>query len=375
MTTQKHIVLLTGGTGGHIFPAQALASELQKLGHKLHIFTDQRANTFPTTGTQFSYEYIYTSRISGANPLKILTASIKIIKGFLQARRILKQLTPDAVVSFGGYAPLPAILAAQSLGVPTLLHEQNAVLGRANRLSAYLTNRICLSYQTTQKIPKKAAHIVKLTGTPVRDAFQHARLTPYKALTESDPVNLLVIGGSQGARILSVILPQAIAALPPEIRARLSITQQCRPEDLDSVKAQYDTLNVKAELQSFIQNIAECIEKSHLIISRAGASSISEITCVGRPSILVPYPFAINDHQTANGATLAETGGATLIANNMFTPERLSETLKALITTPDCLAEMAAAAREFGKPNATDALTQEVMNLTLAPNTERNSLC
>ncbi len=348
------IVLAAGGTGGHVFPAEALARELLGRGLRVVLFTDNR-------GTKFSADVsVETISIRASALGKGLTGKLRGLfhmgVGVLQARKALKRLAPAAVVGFGGYPSLPTLYAAARLGIPLLLHEQNAVLGRANKAMMGKAKVVATSFPHVVGLtPQSAARIV-MTGNPVRPAFAAFRAMPYPALTDDGPVRLLVMGGSLGARIFSQIVPKAVALLPAHVRSRLVIAQQARAEDLENARSAFAGAGVEAELMPFFHDVPERIASAHLVICRAGGSTIAELTAIGRPSILVPFPHGLAGEQLANAESLAEAGGAFLIPEQAFTPEALSVRLEALLSLPDNLAKTATAARAWGTITAADNL-------------------
>ncbi len=352
----KLIALTAGGTGGHVFPAEALASELQARGYDLALITDRRGQAFGGTLGRIATHRIHAGGLAGRGALARLRALTELGAGWLQARALLKSLKPAAVIGFGGYASVPAMLAATSAGIPTALHEQNAVLGRANRLLAPRVTRIATCYAQVSHLAAGLRGKVAQTGMPVRPQIIARRDQPYPALEAGGPVRILVLGGSQGARILSDVLPAALARLPEPLRARIDLSQQCRPEDLDAVRAAYAGSGVKATLESFFQDVPERMAAAHLVIARAGASTVGELTALGRPAILVPYPYAIDDHQTANAHAVDEAGGGWMIPQPAFTPESLAGRLDSLFSLPGSLTRAAACARAAGVPDAAQRL-------------------
>lgn len=357
------VLLAAGGTGGHVFPAEALASVLIERGHRLGLVTDRRGHAYGGTLGSLETFRIAAGGIAGRGLLSKLRAVAELGLGVIQARALLKRLRPAVVVGFGGYASVPTMVAATWLGIPTAIHEQNAVLGRANRLLAGRVRRIATSYAHVLHVAPEWTAKVGHTGMPVRAAIAALRDAPYPALGDTGPIRLLVLGGSQGARILSEVIPAALAALPPAIRARLSVAQQCRPEDLDGVRAAYAAAGIEATLDSFFADVPERMSAAHLVIARSGASTVAELTALGRPAILVPYPHAIDDHQTANARAVDEAGGAWLMPQPAFTPDALAGRLESLFTQPGTLARAAGCARAAGRPDAAALLADLVSAL------------
>ncbi|HLO74969.1 MAG TPA: undecaprenyldiphospho-muramoylpentapeptide beta-N-acetylglucosaminyltransferase [Magnetospirillum sp.] len=365
------VLLAAGGTGGHVFPAESLASVLMERGWRLGLVTDRRGHAYGGTLGSLETFRIAAGGIAGRGVLSKLRGVAELGLGVLQARSLLKRLRPAAVVGFGGYASVPTMVAATMLGIPTAIHEQNAVLGRANRLLAGRVNRIGTSYAVVQHLDAAWRAKVTHTGMPVRAAVAALRDAPYPALTEGQPIRLLVLGGSQGARVLSEVVPAALAALPEGLRARLSVSQQCRPEDLDMVRAAYAGSGIDATLDSFFSDVPERMSGAHLVIARSGASTVAELTALGRPAILVPYPHAIDDHQTANARAVDEAGGAWLMPQPAFTSDALASRLESLFTQPGTLARAAGCARAAGRPDAAALLADLVAAL---PGTQKESL-
>jgi len=360
------VVLTAGGTGGHVFPAEALAVALLDRGYDLALVTDRRGQAYGGTLGRLSTFRICAGGIAGRGIAARLRGIAELGVGFFQARALLARLKPAAVIGFGGYASVPAMMAATSAGFPTALHEQNAVLGRANRLLAPRVDRIATCYESLSHLAPAWRDKVVQTGMPVRPAIAAQRNTDYPPLTDDGPLRLLVLGGSQGARILSEVIPAALARLPEAMRKRLRVSQQCRPEDLDAVRAAYAGSGIEAALESFFHDVPERLATAHLVIARSGASTVAELTALGRPAILVPYPHAIDDHQTANAHAIDDVGGGWLIPQPAFTAETLAARLESLFALPGSLTRAAACARTAGVPDAAARLADLVGNLIKA---------
>ncbi|MAO54636.1 MAG: undecaprenyldiphospho-muramoylpentapeptide beta-N-acetylglucosaminyltransferase [Rhodospirillaceae bacterium] len=356
-------VLAAGGTGGHVFPAEALAAELSGRGFRLALITDRRGGGFGGALADLETHHIRAGGIAGKRFTARIESVFELGLGMLQARSLLAKLKPDAVIGFGGYASVPTMMAATWAGLATAIHEQNGVLGRANRLLATRVRRIATSIDGTQMIPDAAKSKVRLTGMPVRPAILAARDTAYAEITDKGPLNLLVTGGSQGARVLSDVVPAALAALNDNLKKRLTVTQQCRAEDLDRVGKIYDGAGIKADLKSFFDDVPQRLAAAHLVIARAGASSVAEMTAVGRPSILVPLPHAIDNHQFVNAQAVDEAGAGWLMAEDVFTAERLAGRLASLFENPRHLSHAATAAKRIGRPDAAHALADLVAEM------------
>ncbi len=352
------IVLAAGGTAGHLFPAEALASELTRRGRRVAVMTDQRSAA--QARESFDGRELFVLRgagLAGRGPLRAAVGAAALGMGFVQARGLLGPLGASAVVGFGGYPAVAPVLAARLLRRrPVLvLHEQNAVLGRANRLLARFADRLALSFQETQAVP--GGIMARVTGDPVRPAIQALAGRPYAPPGASaGTVRLLVLGGSLGARVLSDLLPPALATLPADLCERLRVAQQCRAEDLERVRVAYAALGIEAELSAFFPDIAERLAQAHLVVARAGAGTVAELACAGRPALLVPLPGAIDDHQRWNaralGAELAEQAG--------LTAEALGTRLASLLAAPDRLSALAHEAARRARPDAASLLADLV---------------
>ena len=355
------IILVAGGTGGHVFPAQALAAELQGRECTLALFTDRRGGSWGNELEGVDYHHIRAGQVTTGNLIARARGSLALFFGLLKARRLLRELKPNVVVGFGSYASVPAMMAATRLGIPTLIHEQNALLGRANRLLAPHVSAIATSFPNVAGIEPEDQDKVRLTGNPVRPGIRALAEKPYPPLTPSGPIHLLVLGGSQGATVFSEVIPETLSRLTKEMRARLKLSQQCRPEDIDKVSAAYDRLRLKAELATFFEDVSERIGEAHCVISRAGASTTAELTVAGRPAILVPYPHAAGDHQTLNARAVEAAGAALVMPEANFTAQTLSARLKLLFNYPIDLGRMAERAARFGRVNAAATLADLVI--------------
>ena len=358
--TGRLALIAAGGTGGHMFPAQALAEALQAQGWRVVLSTDARglryAGGFPPAVTRRQVASASTAR---GGMLGKLAAPFRIARGVLSAVAQMRADRPAVVVGFGGYPSIPALTAARLLGIPAMIHEQNGVMGRVNTIFAPRVARVaCGTWPTALPKGVSAAH----TGNPVRASVLAVLDQPYQA--PRDSLDILVIGGSQGARILSDPVAGAIAALPDRLRARLTVTHQLRPEDLDRVRAAYETAGIRAEVAPFFDDVPARMAQAQLVIARAGASSVAEITAIGRPAILVPYAAAAGDHQTANARPLAEAGAAVVLPESDLTPARLIEAITDILTDPPRAAAMAGAARALGRPDAAARLLDLVKDLT-----------
>ena len=351
------ILLCAGGTGGHLFPAEAVAHELKKRGYTIHLAADDRVERFADKFPAEAIHQIKSATLGSKNPIAILKTLKSLWLGYKQSRMLLVKLKPAVVVGFGGYPTVPPLLAATRLKIPTLVHESNAVLGRANRLLSKKVNKVAIGFGETKHMGD--VH-VSVTGNPVRPDILKAAIQNYSQRTVDAKFNLLVFGGSQGAAFFSEVLPQACKLLTKDERKVLNIVQQARPEDKAAVIAAYKEMGIKAEVDYFFGDMASRLQASHLVISRAGASTVSELSVMGRPAILVPYPHALDHDQATNAAAVAGEGGATLFDQSALTPDILADELSRAIADPKKLALAAKNAKRTGKPDATKALANMI---------------
>jgi UDP-N-acetylglucosamine--N-acetylmuramyl-(pentapeptide) pyrophosphoryl-undecaprenol N-acetylglucosamine transferase len=346
-----NFVLAAGGTGGHMIPAHALAAELKGRGYGVLLITDERGARFPGLFEGMPVHILPAGRLGGG-PIGWLKAFGSVVKGRGEAKRLYRDHRPDAVVGFGGYPAFPSLLAASAMNIPTILHEQNAVLGRVNRLLAGDAVAIGTAYDRVDRLKPRYADKAVLVGNPVRAEIAKLGELPFPAFDEVAPLKILVTGGSQGASVLSQVVPAGLGMLAPQLRRRLQVVQQCRPEDIDRVRVQYAELGIPAELMTYIEDMAEKIADAHLVIGRAGASTVAELTAAGRPAILIPFAAATDDHQTANAREMVKAGGARAIQEASFTPEVLARQIEALAMDPVALANAAGRALSVGHPHA-----------------------
>ncbi len=359
--TRPHLVVLAaGGTGGHVFPAEALAVELTGRGQRLAAITDRRGGAWKGALGSIETHRILAGGVAGKSLAALLKSGPELAIGTWQARALLKRLAPKAVIGFGGYASVPTMLAACFGGYRTAIHEQNAVLGRANRLLATRVRHIATSFEKSEGVPEEAAAKVVHTGMPVRAAVAAVADRPYPAFAADRPLSLVVFGGSQGARVFSDVVPAALAAFGADLKTRLRVTQQCRPEDIEAARARYRDAGIAAELATFFDDLPERLASAHLVIGRAGASTCAEMLVVGRPGILVPYPHAIDDHQTRNAHAIDEAGAGWLMPETSFTAASLAERLQSLLGLPAILEKAAAAAKAVGNADAAKRLADMV---------------
>jgi UDP-N-acetylglucosamine--N-acetylmuramyl-(pentapeptide) pyrophosphoryl-undecaprenol N-acetylglucosamine transferase len=363
----RHYVLAAGGTGGHLIPAFVLAQELERRGHHVALITDARGAAIPGKPKSLTTHVLPAGRIAGMNPIGWAKGAKAIMEGRRMALRLFDSFQPSCVVGFGGYPALPALMAATSAKIPTVLHEQNAVLGRVNRFLAGKVDALATSYREVDRVAPKHLHKIHLVGNPVRDDVLKLRDEPYPPFTEEGLLRVLVTGGSQGARVLSEVVPDGLAMLQPALRSRLQVTQQCRAEDIDAVRNRYASHDIPAELGTYFEDMAARMADAHLFIGRAGASTVAELTAVGRPAILIPLPIATDDHQAANTREIVAAGGARSIRQEKFTASELAKQIQAMAQQPQTLANAAHAAWNCGYPNAGRDLADLVESFGGAP--------
>jgi UDP-N-acetylglucosamine--N-acetylmuramyl-(pentapeptide) pyrophosphoryl-undecaprenol N-acetylglucosamine transferase len=349
---QRCIVVAAGGTGGHLFPAFALAEELQRRGYAVELMTDMRGDRYGSGFPARAIHKVHSATLKGRSPLALANTGATLARGVREAYALLGRIKPSAVVGFGGYSTFPPLLAARLRKIPTALHEQNAVMGRANRMLARRATAIAASFEGTKSLEPATLAKTTVTGNPVRQAVIDWSRQPYAAPDQSGPIRLLVFGGSQGARYFSESVPPALALLPSDLRQRLSVVQQCREEDLAAVKDAFARAEIATSLAVFFPNLPEIMASSHLVIARAGASSVAELAVMGRPSVLVPLPHALDNDQLQNATRLAESGGCWCIEQKALSPERLAQLLEQVFREPARLSFSADAARRIGRPDA-----------------------
>ncbi|HVZ99962.1 MAG TPA: undecaprenyldiphospho-muramoylpentapeptide beta-N-acetylglucosaminyltransferase [Caulobacterales bacterium] len=353
--SKKIVLIAAGGTGGHLFPAAAFAEEMFRRGWRVVLMTDARGRRYAEGFPAERIEDVPAASLSG-NPFKAVPALFKIYRGIRAANQRLSDLQPALVAGFGGYPSFPALMAARQQRIPILIHEQNAVLGRVNRAMAKNAAAVACGFERLDRLPPEAASRKHVTGNPVRLPILAARERPYAEPPAGGRIHLLVIGGSQGARLFGEVIPAAVALLPAELRARLDVAQQVREEQLKSAQKAYEKTGVRAEVATFFSDVGPRLAAAHLVIARAGASSVTELQAAGRPAILIPFAAAADDHQTANAEGLTSVGAADLFTEADFTPASLAATLERRFADPHGLAVRAAAARAAGKPDAARSL-------------------
>ena len=363
MKKELSVMLAAGGTGGHLFPAFALAEELGRRGIAVDLITDMRGDRY---GSGFPARAVYqvpAATLASRSPVAAAKTALALARGTKAAYSIIGKVKPSVVVGFGGYPSYPPLAAARLRGVPTAVHEQNAVLGRANRLLAKSVTAIATSFEVTKFLDGALQAKAQFTGNPVRQAVGEAARRAFEVPHDMGPLNLLVFGGSQGARYFSDTVPPALALLPAELRSRLRVVQQAREEDLERTKAAYLQSGIAAEVAPFFKDLPERMAAAHLVIGRAGASTVAELTVIGRPSLLVPLPHALDNDQLNNARRLAESGGGWCIEQKDLSVERLANEIQRATAAPQALAAAAEAAKKAGKPDAVSRLADFVLAL------------
>jgi UDP-N-acetylglucosamine--N-acetylmuramyl-(pentapeptide) pyrophosphoryl-undecaprenol N-acetylglucosamine transferase len=363
MTTSSLILLAAGGTGGHLFPAEALGVELIRRGFRVRLATDSRALRYSGLFSKDTIDVVPSATVRSRTPWSLAHTGLMLAAGTAVSLNLMRRLKPAAVVGFGGYPTMPPLLAAKLLGVPGIIHEANAVLGRANRFLSGRVSAIATSLPGVLDRDPALAGKTTTVGTPMRPAVLAAAAVKYVAPEPAGPFRLLVVGGSQGARVMADSVPGAIERLEPALWHRLVLTQQVREEDMARVRAVYDRLKINAELAPFFSDLPARLASNHLVVSRSGAGTVAELAAIGRPSILVPLPGAIDQDQFANAGVLAQVNGALRIPQADFTPDRLAAEISALAAEPARLAVMAASARSAGRLDAAERLADLVMKV------------
>jgi len=363
MTPAPLILLAAGGTGGHLFPAEALAVELIRRGLRVRLVTDARALRYSGLFSKDMIDVVPSETVRGRSPVALARTGLMLAAGTVVAFNLIRRLKPAAIIGFGGYPTVPPLIAARLAGVPGLIHDANAVLGRANRFLSGHVRAIATSLPGVLDRDPALAGKTTTVGTPMRPAILAAAAVPYVVPVADGPFRLIVVGGSQGARVMSDIVPGAIERLDPALQGRLVLTQQVRDEDMARVRAAYDRLRITAELAPFFTDLPARLAANHLIVSRSGAGTVAELAAIGRPSILVPLPGAIDQDQFANAGVLSQVDASIRIQQSDFTSERLASEIAALAATPERLAAMAAHARRVGRLDAAERLADLVVKV------------
>ncbi|MCK6418030.1 MAG: undecaprenyldiphospho-muramoylpentapeptide beta-N-acetylglucosaminyltransferase [Alphaproteobacteria bacterium] len=354
----KTIVLSTGGTGGHVSPAAALAQVLRARGHRVLVMTDVRGQKYAPMFGDIPLMVLPAATLSGSVVARLRGVGI-LLFGLFKVLRVLRRLRPDAVVGFGGYPSLLPVLGAQVLGIKTYVHEQNAVLGLANVIAAHRAKALALSLPQTHGVPRGARSVV--VGNPVRAEIAALASEPYPPLAADGGLQVLVMGGSLGAKIFSDVMPAALALLPEALRARVRLTQQARAQDVEALRAAYAQAGVNAQVSAFIDDVASALRDAHLVIARAGGSTVAELAAVGRPAVFVPYPHHKDRQQFKNAQELVRNGGAVLMDEADMTAQALADILEKYLNNYNLLCDMAARARSCGRPQAAERLADLVL--------------
>ncbi|MCA0406518.1 MAG: undecaprenyldiphospho-muramoylpentapeptide beta-N-acetylglucosaminyltransferase [Proteobacteria bacterium] len=359
---KRPILLAAGGTGGHLFPAEALAEVLTQRGQQVALVTDTRVDAWVARFPGDVYT-LTAGTVTGSGLWSKVRGTLRLVRGVFQASGIIGQIKPKAIVGFGGYPTVPPVLVGSMKGIPTIIHEGNAVMGRANRFLAPRVTRIATGFPLKHNaFPDKT----ELTGNPVRKPVLRAAEKAYPALEEGGEIRILAFGGSQGARVMSDVVPNALHNLPEELRTRLRVTQQARDEDVFRVQTSYTKHGIKAEVAAFFSDLPSRMAESHLVIARAGASTVSELSVIGRPGILVPLPGALDQDQASNAEVISAAGGAIIMPQSQFSPNHLADLVAELVNEPGKLERMAQGARSIGVADAASRLASEVLSM-IAP--------
>jgi len=354
-------MLAAGGTGGHLFPAQALAEELVGRGFRIHLMTDERVRDY---GKNFPAETVHvvpSATLGFSEPLKVPGRLLRLFKGYRLSKELIARHGAAAVAGFGGYPSLPPLVAATHMGVPSLVHEQNSVLGRANRILAKRVSAVATSFEAVRNVPEGAK--ITLTGNPVRAVVKMVAGAAYPALSDGDDIRMLVFGGSQGARFFSDLMPGVAAALPESLRKRLVITQQCREEDMQRTAEAYRASGIRTEINPFFMDLPQRMAASHLVVCRSGASSIAELGVVGRPAVLVPLPHALDNDQLRNAESFEAAGAGWLRPQSGIEADGFAAFLAGLLSKPEGLKEAAGAALRHGRPDAARRLADLLQSI------------
>lgn len=367
--TGSSIVLTAGGTGGHLFPAEALAGELMRRGYEVDLITDTRAVVMGGNFPARSIHKVPSATFKGKSPLEAIKMVATNSNGFKMAYDIMADTKPKAMIGFGGYPTIPPVLAAMARGIPCAIHEQNSVMGRANRFLAPMVKAIAISVEDPKFLDEKLMRKCFLTGSPLRENVLAIRGGTYQPPQPGQPLNLLCFGGSQGAKFFSDVMPVALQLLPPEMRDRLMVVQQCRAEDIDRVFDAYEVASVAAELATFFDDLPQRMSGSHLVVSRSGATTVAELAALGRPAVLVPLPHSVDNDQLENATRFEKAGAGWCFEQSIMTPERLAGTLRRLFEEPATLARAASRAKSMARYDAVGRLADLAVTLAEAPET------
>ena len=362
-TNGRLVMLAAGGTGGHLFPAQALAEALVRRGYAIHLMTDERVRDYGRAFPALETHLVPAATITPSKPFLLPLQLLKLYRGYRSARAILERLKPVAVAGFGGYPSFPPVIAASRLGIPCCIHDQNAVMGRANRVLSRYADAVASSFPALGKLPEQCKNKLRYTGNPVRGIVLAKQGAPYQPSAADQPFNLLVFGGSQGARFFAEFMPEVLKLLPKAVLRNLKVVQQCRPEDIERVKAAYGALELSFELASFFADMPQRFADAQLIVCRSGASTIAELGVIGRPAVMVPLPHSLDNDQLHNAEFLAQKGGGWVMPQAGLTPQEFAAFLTRLRYQDDELAGAAHAALELGMPDAAERLADVVEDL------------
>lgn len=362
-TNGRLVMLAAGGTGGHLFPAQALAEALVRRGYAIHLMTDERVRDYGRAFPALETHLVPAATITPSKPFLLPLQLLKLYRGYRSARAILERLKPVAVAGFGGYPSFPPVIAASRLGIPCCIHDQNAVMGRANRVLSRYADAVASSFPALGKLPEQCKNKLRYTGNPVRGIVLAKQGAPYQPSAADQPFDLLVFGGSQGARFFAEFMPEVLKLLPKAVLRNLKVVQQCRPEDIERVKAAYGALELSFELASFFADMPQRFADAQLIVCRSGASTIAELGVIGRPAVMVPLPHSLDNDQLHNAEFLAQKGGGWVMPQADLTPQEFAAFLTRLRYQDDELAGAAHAALELGMPDAAERLADVVEDL------------
>ena len=362
-TNSRLVMLAAGGTGGHLFPAQALAEALVRRGYAIHLMTDERVRDYGRAFPALETHLVPAATITPSKPFLLPLQLLKLYRGYRSARAILERLKPVAVAGFGGYPSFPPVIAASRLGIPCCIHDQNAVMGRANRVLSRYADAVASSFPALGKLPEQCKNKLRYTGNPVRGIVLAKQGAPYQPAAADQPFNLLVFGGSQGARFFAEFMPEVLKLLPKAVLRNLKVVQQCRPEDIERVKAAYGALELSFELASFFADMPQRFADAQLIVCRSGASTIAELGVIGRPAVMVPLPHSLDNDQLHNAEFLAQKGGGWVMPQADLTAQEFAAFLTRLRYQDDELAGAAHAALELGMPDAAERLADVVEDL------------
>jgi UDP-N-acetylglucosamine--N-acetylmuramyl-(pentapeptide) pyrophosphoryl-undecaprenol N-acetylglucosamine transferase len=365
MGAQGTFVLAAGGTGGHLFPAQALAEELTRRGHVIHLMTDERVRDYGKSFPAAETHVVPSATLSLSKPWALPGRMMRLYGGYRMARGILRGVKPRAVIGFGGYPSFPPIMAAARLRIPCCVHDQNAVMGRANRVLARWADAVASSFPQLEGLPAEAQKKLTVTGNPVRDIALQQKAAPYPPF---DRFNLLVFGGSQGAQFFGEFMPKVFAAMSAEDRAGIRLTQQVRAENMEKVSTAYRGMGLDCELNAFFMDMPKRIADAHLVVCRSGASTIAELGVIGRPAVMVPLPHAIDNDQLRNAESFAAAGAGWVHPQASLEPRAFAQFLTSLRSQQGQLQQAAAAALGHGRPDAAQRLADLAETLAGKPN-------